>query len=212
MSRPNTAASRQEAEIMSSAFRQAGVATDPVEKLRLLCLSRGSNGILVLGRIFRRMDHNLDHTIDMEEFREGMSETGLPLSEQQLLALFSRFDADQSGQINMDEFLLAIRPPMNAARVKSVKDAFNKMDRTGDGVITIEDLRNVYSVRSHPKFQSGEETEEQILTKYLENFERGGDIDGRVTLEEFMNYYSGISASIDNDAYFDLMIRQAFKL
>ena len=106
---------------------------------------------------------------------------------------------------------------MNQLRVNLVARAFKKMDRSGDGVLQVNDIKGVYNARMHPDVKSGKRTEDEILGEFLETFEahhnlKTGFRDQTVTMEEFIEYYNNVSANIDNDEYFELMICNTYKL
>ena len=57
-------------------------------------------------------------------------------------------------------------------------------------------------------------TVDEVLRNFLDTFDsaEGNERDGAVTREEFVNYYAAISCTIDDNAYFDLMMRNAWGL
>jgi Ca2+-binding EF-hand superfamily protein len=74
---------------------------------------------------------------------------------------------------------------MSNARKSLVVQAFQKLDKVEDGIITVEDLKGVYSVNKHPDFLNGKKTENELLKNFLSTFDFDGD--GKVTfrLENF---------------------------
>jgi len=189
-----------------------------VERLRTKLASRGARGIIGLGKQFRIMDDNNSRSLDLYEFTKAMKDYMLGFNDSEIKSLYGYFDSDRSGSVDYDEFLRALRGPMNPARKKLVAQAYNKLDKDRSGYIDINDIKGVYSAKTHPDVLSGKKTEEQILLEFLETFETHHSIrnnnapDHIVTKEEFEEYYNNISASIDNDQYFELMMNNAWKI
>lgn len=55
------------------------------------------------------MDDDGNRTLNYEEFRKGIQESGTEFSEEECKDLFTRFDTDNSGSLDVEEFLMAIR-------------------------------------------------------------------------------------------------------
>ena len=157
------------------------------------------------------MDDDRSGGIDKAEFLKGMRELGVLLTGAQVSVLFGYFDADHSGSISYDELLVAVRGQMNPRRKALVKLAYDKLDKTGDGLVTIEDIAMAYDASKHPDVVAGTKQAFEVLGEFLNNFDQE-PFDGQVTLEEFEHYYGSISASIDRDDYFELMIRNAWHI
>lgn len=71
---------------------------------------------------------------------------------------------------------------MSKARLDIIDQAFKKLDKTGDGVVTVDDMQGVYNYQRHPQYISGEKTKEDLFKQFLANFEVDGHVDGKVCL------------------------------
>jgi hypothetical protein len=68
--------------------------------------------------------------------------------------------------------------------------------------------------------KSGKKTEDEILGEFLDTFEdhfasiKGHEDarDGKITLEEWFEYYNNVSMSIDEDKYFETMMNSTWNL
>ncbi|XP_005094915.1 calcyphosin-like protein [Aplysia californica] len=185
-----------------------------VTALQSQCLQRGCGALKQLSCVFRRMDIDYSKRICFQELTQGVQDFNLDLSNEDLTTLFRALDRDRNGHIDFKEFMDLLTPPMGKIRIKVVNEAFDKMDVNGDGVLKLDDLQVVYAAnaRRHPKYLSGEWTEDETLRHFLDSLDTPGSPDGKVTRQEFLNYYAGVSATVDDDCYFDLMMRSVYGL
>ena len=109
---------------------------------------------------------------------------------------------------------------MNEFRAGLAKKCFKIMDKDKSGVLDINDIRQNYNAKQHPKVQSGEKTEDEILAEFLDTFEdhfcdmkgNADARDGNITMEEWLEYYNNVSMSVDRDDYFELMMNNTWNL
>jgi hypothetical protein len=122
------------------------------------------------------------------------------------------FDVDGSGKISAEEFLRGLKTGMSYERKQLVRQAFDRLDKEGAGVITVDDILAVYDPSTHPDVAAGRLRLDEVAEEILGHFRNGGVPGGAVTWPEFLDYYKGLSIGIDDDSYFELMMRNAWHM
>ena len=190
-----------------------------IEKLRKIIARRGSRGIMSIRREFMIADNDNNKTIDINEFKKFCHDYRIPLNENEIQILFKELDINKNGKIDYEEFLRGVVGEMNDRRRKIVLQAFKMFDKNQNGVIEMDDIRDSYNAKLHPEVKSGKKNEEEVLAEFLDTFEYqfsllndGKTKDGKITMEEFLEYYNNISMSIKDDDYFEEMIKSVYNL
>ena len=180
-----------------------------INNVRKALLDRGVYGIRGLAKVFAGLDENGNRALNVEDFKWGLYNYGIYLNDEELRTLANAFD--RNGLVSFDEFLNVVKGKMNERRLKLVALAYEKLDKNGDGQVTLDDIARLYEASNHPEVRAGRRTEDQVFNQFISMWDTEKP-DGKVTLREFARYYEDLSGGIDSDEYFEAVIRNAWKL
>ena len=192
---------------------------DVLNKFRNKMAARGTRGIMSIRRAFMIADDDNSKTVDLKEFKKFCHDYRIDLNEDEIEELFKKFDRDGSGHIDYEEFVYNTNGQMNDFRKNIVKKVFDKLDKNKNGTVELEDIRGIYNAKKHPDVLSGKKSEDEILAEFLDTFEYHFSLlntnksrDGKITLDEFIEYYNNISMSVPDDYYFEAIMNSAWDL
>lgn len=116
---------------------------------------------------------------------------------------------------------MRVKYDLNEERCELIRAAFYKLDRDGDGLVTLQDIRdNGYNAKTHPRYLAqppNHWTEDQVFMNVIARFKLGEYEKGTtqkfssINLDEFEEYYRVVGEDLD-DEYFGAMIAQAWRL
>ena len=182
--------------------------------LKDIIRQRGSRGILGMRRCFMIYDEENSRTLTFENFNKYITNFLIPLSRNQVAALFKLYDRENTGEINYDSLINELLGKFSESRRNLVNSAFNKLDTTRKGVLNMNIIRGGFIPKGHPDVVNGKKTEQEVLAEFLDNFDyhfnllnqgRNPD-DEEITNQEFIDFYRYISAGIEDDSFFSKMI------
>jgi Ca2+-binding EF-hand superfamily protein len=113
------------------------------------------------------MDENGNKNLDVDDFRWGLMDYGISISKDEACEIMAHFDKDKNGSVNFDEFLVTLRGDLNETRTASIRKAYEKLDVTKDGRVTLDDIARLYNVSSHPEVVNGSKSDQDVYMEFM---------------------------------------------
>jgi Ca2+-binding EF-hand superfamily protein len=92
-----------------------------------------------------------------------------------------------------------------------IRKAYQKLDENSDGTVKLDDVAKLYDVSKNPDVASGKKKPNEVYMEFMKLWDTQV-ADGVITFDEFLDYFRDVSASIDRDDYFALMMQNSWKI
>ena len=164
----------------------------------------------LLSKLLSRQNNSVLQIISLENFINAFNETGIDVDNEFLKNLYYRLDNQRKGYITINEFIsLFNNNTLSEDRKVLIVDEFAKMDLGRNGSVDIQLVKDTFNAKGHPDVINGRRSELEIQNEFIFTFDiflRYKGLYSKITYQEFLEYYSYISASINDDIYFyDIM-------
>ena len=196
------------------------IQTSPIEKFRTVLKKRGVRGIMAMRRAFMIADENDSKTLTLPEFIKFCHDYRIPISGNEIKEIFGEFDTNRNGEMNYEEFISSFVGEMCERRKRLITILFETFDKDRKGFVDLDEIRNSFSPINHPDVVSGKKTEDEILAEFLDNLQYHFSLlksekeqeNNQINLDEFLAFFNNISAGIEDDDYFEDVIKSGFNL
>ncbi|XP_032622895.1 calcyphosin-2 isoform X3 [Chelonoidis abingdonii] len=171
---------------------------------------RGVRVVTGLGKYFRERDQKRDGALSKAVFKQALTVFHLEVPEKDFESLWLILGDNCNDKVDYGEFTRAIIGEMNEYRKAFVRKAYMKLDFNKTGSVPMVDIRKCYCAKKHSRVLSGDATEEEIKSSFLETLEDACSNSSEVSYCEFEDFYEGLSIGIMDDEDFVNILRNAW--
>ena len=187
---------------------------DLLQLIRNEIFKKGIRCLISFENNFRALDDDNSQTVDFNSFCNSAEDFHFNLNFEDLKKLFQYFDKNETGRIDYDEFIRAIRGQMSENRKQLIENVFNTFNLNKNGYIHLNNLSRLFNAMGHPDVINGKKNENEIYKEFIDTFEgnhtylNGDEAQfGNVDIDEFLDYYDSVSMFILKDADFANVIK-----
>ena len=201
-------------------------------KFRNILKSQGTKSIFRFQRMLSIYDRKHSGLISFDNFYNIFKAYYSNISLADIKSIFSLFESKANPndnteikiisllQIKYDELLKSIIGNMPLNRQLIVKKVFDSFEKGSDGKIMTNDIKTKFNYSRHPDVLSGKNSAIEIYNDFLdfiETFREYNDnLKGKYSFEmnydEFADFYSEISMYIEDDDYFEKLLKNCWNL
>ena len=171
-----------------------------------------NNGIklfMFIKRLKIKESNNLQ--ISINDLYNIFQEMRINIPYDELKIIFNYANKNDSDIISTDQLISIIKGNLDEQRKLYIDEIFSNIDSEQTKKISIELLKNTFNAKRHPEVINGTKSQEEILEQFCYSLDLYCDINsipknGELSYENFVDYYSCISASIPDEVYFEDMI------